>query len=157
MIEIPLTQGYVALVDEADYDTLTKYKWHVTFTNNSTPYAKTGIFGRPNSHYMHRLITGCGRNQLVDHVNGNGLDNRRCNLRITDKSRNGINSRKRKGCSSRFKGVSWNERDKVWMAYANLDGKRTYLSTHPDSLSAAKAYDEWAKSHCPEVAHLNFP
>lgn len=157
MIKIPLTQGYVALVDDEDYAKLIKYKWHISFTNNSTPYAKTGIFGRPNSHYMHRLITGCGPNQLVDHVNGNGLDNRRCNLRVTDKSRNAINSKKRKGCSSRFKGVSRNDRDKVWMAYANLNGKRTYLSTHHTSLEAAKAYDEWAKSHFPDYARLNFP
>lgn len=93
MKEIPLTQGYIAIVDDDDYDFLCDCKWYVQKkgTNSSHPYAATKI---KNKHVkMHRLLARAKGKEIVDHINGNTLDNRRRNLRIGDHKLNASNRR----------------------------------------------------------------
>lgn len=94
MKQIPLTQGLYALVDAADYELLAKYSWHAKPDRN-TVYARTRIPGGGPRMLMHRLLTGAQSGQLVDHINGNGLDNRRANLRLCTAAEN-IRNKQRK-------------------------------------------------------------
>jgi len=117
-VEISLTQGKVALIDDEDMELVSKHKWCVRREPNNF-YAATGVTRPSGVHTvlrMHRLIMDAPRGMDVDHINHNGLDNRRVNLRICTRTQNLRNSRKRKGCSSRFKGVAWCKPAKKWRA-----------------------------------------
>src|SRR4030042_2949877 len=87
---IKLTKGLFSVVDDADYDRVNAYKWHVNHTGNGTRfYASRSIWKEGNRRiYMHRFITSCPDGQEVNHINGNTLDNRRSNLEIVDKKTN---------------------------------------------------------------------
>jgi len=118
---------------------------------------------------IHRLIMSrmLGRDlkkgEHVDHINGNGLDNRRSNLRISSNSQNHANTKKQRGnYSSKYKGVCWIKNVKKWAAYigSNKKGsivKRKYLGYYKIEEEAARAYDKAAKEHYGEFAGLNFP
>lgn len=93
MKKIPLTQGKFALVDNEDYSTLSKFKWYA-HKNGNTYYALGTTPGRHNLRkklHMHRVILNSNKGQIVDHINGNGLDNRRVNIRSTDARGNSQN------------------------------------------------------------------
>jgi hypothetical protein len=93
----------------------------------------------------------------VDHINGNGLDNRRANLRLCTLVENNRNTQKRRGCVSEFKGVTYRpSRNKPWLAKVCV-GKTSYSRSLATELEAALAYDEMAKKHFGEFAKLNFP
>jgi hypothetical protein len=113
LIEVELTQGKSALVDESDYDIVSKYRWHVR-KDGRRLYAGTNIEGKVIG--MHRLILGVRDGEECDHISGDGLDNRRCNLRIVTNQQNMMNMRKRFGCSSIYKGVSRSRNAKRWIA-----------------------------------------
>ncbi len=91
----------------------------------------------------------------VDHINGNRLDNRKCNLRLATRSQNLQNSRKRTGCSSRFKGVNWLGQNKRWRARIKVFGKEIALGCFISELEAAEAYNKAAKEHFGDFAKLN--
>lgn len=157
-VEIPLTRGYVALVDEADYDLVTGVgSWGVnTSSSDHVAYAQRGFRGEDGLQHtvqMHRFLTGW---EMVDHRNGNGLDNRRSNLRPATVSQNAMNRRKRVDNTSGYKGVSFRKETKVWRAYVSVLGKRVWLGQYPTATEAAAAYDVAAKLHYGEFARLNF-
>lgn len=104
-----------------------------------------------------RLIMGAQPFQIVDHVNGDKLDNRRSNLRFANKQENNANRRKNAGCSSRFKGVCLHTKNRNWNAYIKKDGKRKHIGCFQDEEAAARAYDAAARELFGEFAHLNFP
>lgn len=146
--EIKLGYGKVVVVDEEDYDLLSKFKWRLS----NKGYASATIS-------MHRLLAEAPKGKDVDHVNGDGLDNRKENLRICSRAQNVANTKKptrKGGSSSKFKGVSWDKRVKKWSARVQPNGKshRQYFDTEEE---AARAYDEMAKEHFGEFARLNFP
>lgn len=85
---IELTQGKRAKVDDTDYEELNKCKWRAC-SRHGHDYARTGKAYA--SYYMHRLIVGAAKGMFVDHINGDGLDNRRCNLRVCTREENGQN------------------------------------------------------------------
>jgi hypothetical protein len=146
--EIELTRGFVALVDDEDFGALSGQKW--------TASVRPGrIYAQTRSVLMHRLILGNPAGD-VDHRNGNGLDNRRANLRVASRSLNNANSRGRAG-TSRFKGVSWCRRDNRWQAGIQQNGQRKALGRFDTEVDAALAYDEAARSLFGEFARLNFP
>lgn len=155
--EISLTHEFVTIVDEADYDWLNQWKWHIT--NNG--YAARGLWidKRPKRKMigirMHRLIVNANPSQEVDHINGNRLDNRRCNLRIVTDAQNAYNAKKRKdGKYSQHKGVAKQYKNK-WKARIQVNGKRYYLGYFDSEIEAAKAYNEAALKHFGEFARLN--
>lgn len=91
---------------------------------------------------MHRVVAGeppCGLE--IDHINGNGLDNRRANLRFVTHAQNLANQRPQQGRTSRFRGVCWLRRDQVWRAQIKSGGKTCYLGCFADEEDAARAYD----------------
>lgn len=155
-VEIPMTQGHVAIIDQVDAELVYPHKWH-PIVERYTVYAQTSgsrAGGRKRQQLtMHRLLTGW---PIVDHINGNGLDNRRCNLRPATLSQNQHNRRKTQG-SSRYKGVFWVERDQRWWSRAGYQGRSTFLGSYVHEEDAALAYDGFARQHFGEFAALNFP
>jgi hypothetical protein len=157
VVEIDLGHGRVSLVDKDDVELVGQYTWHVHQVRaDETSYARRtwnngdGTYG---AQLMHTLITGWDQ---TDHRNGDGLDNRRDNLRQATHRQNHQNQRKRRGSASPFKGVVWH-RSKRWRAIINVDGRRTSLGLFKDEKSAAIAYDAAARTHFGEYAALNFP
>lgn len=153
--EIALTQGKVALVDDADYELVSRYRWNVT----DSGYAHTILYERGKyAGYlrMHRLILGLGPREIADHINGDRLDNRRCNLRRCNYSQNSMNRRKMRGATSQYKGVIWNPEQKTWDAniYPNNTHKR--LGHYHDEEAAARAYDAAATQLYGDFAKVNF-
>lgn len=155
MKEIPLGRsGLVALIDDDDFDLVSQYTWQARCHSHSNVTYAVRRFGanRTKSQYMHSLVTGW---RQVDHIDHNGLNNCRGNLREVDHSQNQMNARKREGCSSQFKGVSWYPPGQKWAAAIYLHGKKVHLGRFPDELDAAKAYDAAAAKHFGVFAKLN--
>jgi len=155
MKTIQLTQGKVALVDDADYEWLNQYKWHAIKDHN-TWYAVRGISrnGSYTTISMHRVILGLepGDKRETDHKNHNGLDNRQDNIRICTHSQNQQNKSLQKNHSSQFKGVRWHKRCNKWQTQIG----HKYLGLFTSEVEAAKAYDAAAKEYFGEFALLNF-
>lgn len=161
MREIPLTHGKVAIVDDEDYDLVKGHTWHARKNKDSGIfYAGTVIIkkGTRRNMLMHRLIINPPSGMKVDHKNHDGLDNRRENLRVCTQSQNCANRRKRKNCSSRYKGVSFSKPKGKWQAYSKQfgkEGKIIHIGYFLTEQEAAAAYNEKALEHFGEFAHLN--
>ena len=106
MKKIPLSQGQFSLVDDEDFDILSKFKWYYSKGRN-TNYAIAA--NNRKLIRMHRLIMNPKKGFVIDHINGDGLDNRRENLRICSYSHNSMNSALKKGNKSGIKGVFWSK------------------------------------------------
>src|SRR5688572_7448007 len=106
IVEIPLTQGAVALVDPESYDIVSEHKWHLMRTAGRHVYARTNVRGLPRSTnplLMHTLLLRPSAGLVVDHIDGNGLNNTLSNLRVCTRKQNLQN---RRVGSGRFKGVT---------------------------------------------------
>ena len=154
-LEIPLTQGQVALVDAADFEWLNQWKWSVSRQGRDKWRAVRWDGSQiRRAVLMHRMITAAAPGQTVDHINGDPLDNRRANLRIATQAEQNMNRRPSLSAkSSRFKGVCWHKGGKRWMAIF----RRVYLGLYDREEDAALAYDRAALAFSPEFARLNFP
>ena len=155
-VEIPLSRGYVAFVDAADASRVLAYKWSAR-SGNRTMYAHRTVRradGRRTSQSLHQFLTGYA---ITDHINGNGLDNRRSNLREATPAQNGQNRRRGLDNRSGFKGVSWNARDRKWQAHIRVNGPQRSLGYYETAEEAAQAYDAAARDLHGEYAALNFP
>jgi len=156
--EIPLTSGMVAVVDDANFERLSKHRWHL-HKGTRTYYARTNVcVGRGNYKpvYMHRMILDGEAIEQVDHINGDGLDNRSVNLRVCSKRENMRNRRPNKNSSSAFKGIHWDGRDKRWQARIRVNGNRMCLGSFRNEEEAAIAYDNAAREYHGEFARVNF-
>lgn len=159
--EIELTKGKVAIVDDEDYEWLIKLKWHYNPRQNektTTGYAVHNITIAPNTQtlvYMHRMILNVPKDVKVDHINGNTLDNKKSNLRVASAQQNNFNRKHHDNVSSRFKGVCWHKRDKIWAAGICRDGKIMFLGYFDDEIQAARAYNKAALKYFGEFAKLN--
>lgn len=158
MKELPVGKdGLVALVDEEDYPLLSRHKWYV-FYSSDRPYAATWFRDSNISLQMSHLVFPAhredGHNLLVDHINGNSLDNRKSNLRYTTRSGNARNARAITG-SSKYKGVAYHQRLKKWAVGIWLNGKRKHIGYCVTQEEAALIYDATALQHFGEHAWLN--
>lgn len=162
MKEIKLACGKKAIVDDADFELLSKYKWSLV----SGKYARAvaydigiGKNGRPKQRIikMHRLLLGVDKDKVVDHINGDGLDNRRSNLRICNRTQNQGNRIVQKNSKSQLKGVEIRERKTgtVWIAYIVKKCKKISLGSYKSKIDAAKAYNNAASDYFGEFAKLN--
>lgn len=156
--KIALSNGMSILVDESDFEKLNKYKWHVHVRKSScgnTYYAVSKIGGKSVS--AHRMILNPPNGFVVDHVNGNGLDNRRSNLRFATHGQNIANSFKAIGRTSKFKGVHLNKESNKWFAQISVNGKTKNVGIFKHEISAALAYDVEAIKQYGKFAKVNFP
>lgn len=158
MKKIKLTQGKYAEVDDEDFEWLSQWKWYAR-NNKNTWYAVRNICknGKRKILYMHRVIMNCPKNKQIDHINHNGLDNRKINLRICTQSKNVMNSRKQKNTSSRYKGVNYHFILNKWRSTIQINRKYKHLGYYKDEIISAKIYDYKAKELFGEYSYLNFP
>jgi hypothetical protein len=154
---IKLTQGLYALVDDEDYERINKYKWYANKIRY-TYYAVSANYGKEynGSTLMHRAILGDPAGIPIDHINHNGLDNRRENIRTCSGSQNNMNSRKSINRTSKYKGVSWCKSSIRWQVDIGIMGKGIYLGHFNNEIEAAHAYDTKAKELFGEFANTNF-
>jgi hypothetical protein len=157
MKEILLTQGKVAIVDDADYEYLSKYKWHAIKYKNGFYAGKSSSrkIGAKRVIHMHRFILSPEKNKLVDHIDGNGLNNSRSNLRITDYSKNGMNRKKEIGLSSKYKGVSYRSKTNRWRSLICINRKQIEIGVYKSEIEAAIAYNKKAIELYGEYSNLN--
>lgn len=148
---IPLTHGKFAIVDAADYERLNRYRWNACPGGDGF-YARRSVPG--GTILMHREVMNAPKGMVVDHINGNGLDDRQANLRVCTQQQNEHNKPPRGG-RSRFKGV-YPHRAK-WEAAIKHNGKTHYLGVFDDEVEAARARDRKALELQGEFAYLNFP
>jgi len=155
---IPLSRGLHAIVDAADYDDLSAFKWHAqkhrnTFCavrNRPTSGGKRGLI------YMHRVVMGEPVGMMIDHINHDALDNRRDNLRICTATGNNRNTCSRQGSTSQYLGVHWNNRLGKWQAQIHFNASTIYIGRYEDEIEAANAYDARADAMFGQHANLNF-
>jgi hypothetical protein len=157
--KIWLTKGMYAMVDQVDYERINKLQWHSMNSHDCTFYAVRRIYinGRKKLAVMHREIMQPPADLVVDHADGNGLNNTRKNLRIATPAENSYNRRKhRRKCSSKYKGVHMDKRTGRWRTIIIHKGKSIHLGMFENEIDAAKAYDKAAKELYGEFAKLNF-
>ncbi len=169
---IKLTQSKVTIVDDQDFGWLDQHKWFICKDQNTCYVARfitiqsqvknKNIKRKQKKISMHKLILEKKiKRQLesweeVDHVNRNGLDNRRSNLRPCNRSKNRSNSiKQKKETTSKYKGVCWDKKSKKWRAQIGIDKKRIYLGFFEIEIDAAKAYNKAAVEYFGEFARLN--
>lgn len=153
---IELTKGYKALVDDADYEALSQYRWHALDCIGRV-IAVRAIYnpnGAPRRVYMHRIIANTPDGMETDHINGDTLDNRRANLRTCTHQENTRNAKPR-AHSSKYKGVAYSRQAHKWIAQIRHNNKLIYLGAFDDEADAARAYDDRAIKLFGEFAYLN--
>ena len=154
-MEIELTQGEIAIVDDEDYERAIAYKWHVSAGYKEIKYARTNIkIGRQRTTLsLHRFILQTHEDQEVDHINGDGLDNRKSNLRLCTHGQNQQNCRSFKNVKSKYKGV-FPIGDK-WTAHIYFNKKLRHLGYYCSENEAAKIYNLFAIKYFGQFARLN--
>lgn len=153
MAEIILRTGEVAYVDDEDLERVLHSckSWRLFRTPSGNTYAQ-GRTGK-DQIFLHWLITG---HKYVDHIDNNGLNNRKVNLRPANKSQNAMNRTKISGTSSQYKGVSWYRAYSRWRVMIMVDRKAKHIGYYDDEIEAAKAYDSVAQELFGDYARLNF-
>lgn len=152
---------YFTLVDDEDYEWLSQWRWYYSNKNKYTGYAVRGVWNkelkRNKRIWIHREILKPPEGLYCDHINGNGLDNRKKNLRTCTSAENQKNRSMSENNTSGFKGVAWHKPSKKWLVSATFNGKRRHLGRYKSKMEAAKVYDEFAKKYHGEFAKFNFP
>ncbi len=163
-IRVPLhSRKYPSLfahIDEADAELVSQYRWHPHVLQDRQiiyAYASKSVGGKHKNIKMHRLIMGLDSVHSIDHINTDGLDNRRSNLRFATRGQNGTNRSSVPNSSSRFKGVNWHKGGQKWRATITACGKFRHLGMFDNEEDAARSYDVAALLQWGEFARLNFP
>lgn len=151
MKTINLSQSKHAIVSDRDYQKISQYKWYAIRSVKDIFYPATKIEGK--NIRMHRFLLEPKDKEIVDHINGNTLDNRRSNLRICSQQQNNFNQKP--FGRSKYKGVSWQKHAKKWKAQIQFNRKRKSIGYFDKAENAAKAYNLWADKLFGEFAYLN--
>ena len=146
---IKLTKGQFAIVDDSDFEYLNQFKWHLSCNG----YAARKL--HKSDIFMHRIINNTPEGLFTDHINRNGLDNRRKNLRSATYSQNSMNRSRQKNNTSGYNGVYWHSQARKWRTTIRLNGKFIHLGLFEDKTEAAKAYNIGAKKYYGEFANFN--
>lgn len=162
-VQIQLTKGYVAIIDAIDAG-LANANWHAAVSKESPiVYALSCVprnGGRAKAKPLHRMVyeriinRPLEATELVDHINGDGLDNRRCNLRLATHKQNMRNRRRHKNNQSGYKGVSWHKKNAKWRAQYTYMGTNKTIGYFDDPKDAYEAYCEAVKNRDGEFARL---
>lgn len=161
---IPLTRGLYAKVDDTDFEPLSAFSWYAEVSRYHT-YAKRGerLCGKNRTVSMHRHILGLndsGFSTKVDHIDGDGLNNQRSNLRVCTHAQNVRNRRRHMddgSYSSRYMGVTYHRETRKWHPRVRYQGRYMSLGLFADEREAAEMYDVAARLYYGEFARLNFP
>jgi hypothetical protein len=160
---IPLTRGRFVKVDDADFDWLNQWRWYAHYMHGSWYAARASQSdekGKQRYISMHRLILGTPKGMETDHIDHDGLNNQRSNIRVCTVAENARNrklqTREGKSCS-KYKGVSKRMGGSKWEACIKVGGKSTFIGHFDSDIDAAKAYDEFAIKQHGDYAKLNFP
>ena len=177
MRELQTNNGFTVLVDDEDYDRLSKYNWRAYKCHRNwypktraTDYERSMGRNPRNDTYLHQMILPVKSGFVVDHINGDTLDNRRCNLRYATDGQNAMNKQRYINNTSGYKGVSYHKKSATkgrwqiqrrsagrWQASIACNGKQIYLGLYATAEDAARAYDAKARELFGEYASLNFP
>lgn len=125
------------LIDLEDIDKIKNYKWYL-----NKEYARTDSVNNKKSLSLHRLITNCPDDMVVDHINHNTLDNRKCNLRICTPTQNNMNRGIQSNNTSGVTGVFWNKACNKWKATISINKKQIHLGLYEDFEEAVRARKE---------------
>lgn len=150
MKEIILSGGQTAIVDDADYELVSAHKWKLDSTGR---YVVRNL--RKRTLYMHRMLLKAPTGLDVDHINGNGLDNRRENLRLATHAQNQCNQKIRTDNSSGYKGVRWHSGDRRWRARITFQGREIWLGNFSTAELAHAAYCSAAQKLHGQFARFN--
>jgi hypothetical protein len=160
---IALTQGKTALVDDEDYNKISHFPWFAIRQRKHwyAVYA-TGPATARVHHRMHTVLMKPPSGMEVDHINGDGLNNTRANMRIVRPADNAKNRRKGTGkggrpTTSQYKGVNFYPLRSCWLARIMVDKRSIHIGYFASEEAAARAYDQAAAQHHGEFARLNFP
>lgn len=151
---IQISKGHQAIVDDEDFDELSKYNWFA-FDRKGERLVYAGCKLNHKNVKMHRMVLGVKGNEIIDHKNGNGLDNRKENLRISSPSQNMWHRAMLKNNTSGFRGVSFRKNMNKWSAMIGVYRKPIYLGSFKTKEEAAKAYNDAAIKFFGEFANLN--
>lgn len=151
---LSLNKGkYFSLVDTDIFEKYNCFQWYKTSHN----FVARRDFLFKKVVYLHRLIMSAPKGVFVDHINYDTLDNRKKNLRLTNKQGNSINTKLRKTNTSGYKGVYWDKQRKRWAVSITFNYKIIHLGRYKIIEDAAKKYDEAARKYFGQYARLNFP
>lgn len=150
---ILLTRGRYTIVDNEDYVRVNQRNWAVA--HRGYKWYAIGFKGLGKYDYLHRIIIDCPKGKEVDHINGNALDNRRCNLRICTHSENSHNQPPRHNNSSGLKGVWWDVQRQKWLVQIRNEGQVISVGRFSDKKEAAIAYNKKAIELHGEFAYCN--
>lgn len=153
MKRIPLTQGKFTIVDNKDYEWLNQWKWSF----HSQGYAQRGssVNGKKTNLKMHRVILNAPKGIVVDHRNGDKLDNRRANIRLCTQAQNLWNAGISKQNKSGYKGVFWEKKTRRFIVRIRNRKDNLYLGSYRNLLEAVIVWNEAAKKYHREFARLN--
>jgi len=156
MKKIILSNGRVTLVDDEDYDHLSQFRWY----QHHSGYAVRSIYpnGRCKAKQvsMHSLLIDRPEGMVIDHIDGNTLNNQKTNLRVCTKRQNTFNSSMQCNNTSGFKGVALiHMKTPKWLASIKYEGKTYRIGCFTDKLDAARAYNKAAKEYFGDFARLN--
>jgi hypothetical protein len=155
MKRIKLRYGKYAIVEEELYEYLRKFKWYAIQKPKTGKWYAIGV-DKGKKVTMHRLILGAPNGMQVDHINGNGLDNRRSNLRLATTAQNARNRDKFKNNTTGYKGVSRQKGRRKFRAQIYVNGKAIYLGWYDTPREAALAYDRAARKYHGPFGCTNF-
>jgi hypothetical protein len=138
---VPLTRGYEAVIDAADVPLVERQNWYASVEKHTVYATRTQRFGTKWRFFrMHRVLMGDPPGMEIDHIDSDGLNNMRSNLRVATHAENQRNSRISPKNSSGFKGVSWHKKNRRWHAQISVDGKKLHLGYFDTPEEAHAAY-----------------